>query len=472
MDVVPGLAQSWEVLDGGRKYIFHLRDDVLWSDGTPVTARDVEYAWKRVLDETTRSPVASLLYDVKGARAFHQHEVSDPDRVGVQALDAVTLVVELEAPCSYFPQLLTCDFTYPVPQHLLERGGKAWTDEANIVTNGPFKLEAWQHGKSIVLERNPEYHGRFTGNVQRVELSLLQDPVVKLERYEADGLDVLNLAHLSPPVMDRVRQRHAEEYISVPELATSYVGFNMSRPPFNDSRVRRAFALAIDRETLADVVMRGYDFPATGGFVPPGMPGHSPEISLPYDPAQARQLLGEAGYPGGHGFPIVDSLTGQGAYGMAVSEYLQAQWRENLGVEITWDAMDWAMFNDQLEREPPHMFFDTGWTADYPDPDIFLNAGPTRRWTGWRNKAYDRLVEQARGATAQGERMKLYHEADRILVEETVIMPLTYRRFHLLLKPWVRKYPTSAIKRLVFEGRHRRAALNRCKLKRSQRERH
>jgi len=443
MDVVPDVARSWEVLDGGHRYVFHLRDDVRWSDGTPVTAGDFEYAWKQVLHPATGSPNASLLYDIKGARAFHQGHVSDPDEVGVRALDDVTLVVELEGPTSYFPHLLALPATYPMPRHVVEAHGEAWTDVENIVTNGPFRLTAWQRGESMVLVRNPEYHGRFTGNVQRVELSLLLDPSAHLEMYLTDGLDIFHLCDLPAPEVDRARHRHAGEYVSVPTLGTFYVGFDVSRPPFDDPRVRRAFVLATDRETLADVAMRGYVFPATGGFVPPGMPGHSARIDLPYAPDRARQLLAEAGYWGGRGFPVIDALTAR--YRVTESEYLQAQWRENLGVEIVWEAMEWATFLDRLDEEPPHMF-GMAWMADYPDPDNFLRVSSARRLTRWRNEAYAGLVEEARRATDQGERMKLYGQADRILVEEVPIVPFAYSRCHQLVKQWVRKYPVSAIR--------------------------
>jgi oligopeptide transport system substrate-binding protein len=364
--------------------------------------------------------------------------------VGVRALDELTLVVELEGPTGYFPHLLAHHATYPVPRHVVEAHGEAWTEPGNIVTNGPFRLEAWQRGESMVLVRNPEYRGRFRGNVQRVELFFLADPSAQLEPYEADRLDVLNLVGLPPSETDRARRQHAGEYVSGPELSTTYVGFDVSRPPFDDPRVRRAFVLATDRETLADVVLSGYLFPATDGFIPPGMPGHSAGIALPYDPGQARQILAEAGYPGGRGFPVVDLLT-RGVE--SESEYLQAQWRENLGVEITWEAMEYEMFLDRLRREPPCLFR-AGWSADYPDPDNFLRVGvnDARRYTKWQNEAYDRLVEKARRVMNQRERMKLYRQADRILVEEAAIMPLSHGQLNLLVKPWVKKFPMSPMK--------------------------
>jgi oligopeptide transport system substrate-binding protein len=441
MNVVPGVARSWEVSDGGRRYLFHLRDDVRWSDGTPVTAGDFEYAWKRVLDPSTGSLNASLLYDVKRARPFHRGEAAR-EEVGVRALDKVTLMVELEGPTGYFLHLLA---SYPVPRLVVEAQGQAWTEVGNIVTNGPFRLEAWRRGESISLARNPKYHGRFGGNIERVELFFRRGgtsaDLEMLEMYKADNLDVLDLQHLPLPGRDHARQQHARDYVTAPHLATYYVGFNVSRSPFDDHRVRRAFGFATDRETLADVVLRGYVAPGTGGFIPPGMPGHSARIGLSYDPEGARKLLAEAGYPKGRGFPLVDWLLARGSE--PVAEYLQAQWRENLRVEIRRETLEYAALLNELDRDPPPMFH-TGWIADYPDPDNFLRASLVRLQTRWRNEAYDRLVEEARQVMEQEERMKLYRQADRILVEEAAIMPLNYGRLHLLVKPWLTNFLMSA----------------------------
>jgi ABC-type oligopeptide transport system substrate-binding subunit/DNA-binding SARP family transcriptional activator len=446
MSVVPEVARSWEVSEGGRKYVFHLRDDVRWSDGNPVTAGDLEYAWKRVLDPAGESLSAHLLYDIEGARAYHQGEVSDPDRIGVRALDEMTLAVELEGPTSYFLHLLTLPTTFPVPQHVVQAHGAAWTELGNIATNGPFRLAAWERGESMLLERNPTYRGRFTGNLQQVELSLSSVGSARLlQMYEEDALETIFFGDLSQADLDRARQRHAEEYVVGPWLATFYVGFDVSRPPFDDPRVRRAFTLATERETLADVAMRGYVFPATGGFVPPGTPGHSPGIGLPYDPEGARQLLAEAGYPSGLGFPAIDCLAPSSRLApVPIIECLQAQWLENLGIEITWKQIETG-FLDRLSRGTPHMWR-RWWAADYPDPDNFLRSHTWRVYTRWQNRAYDELVENARRVMDQGERMRMYQQADRILVEEAPILPLLYDRCHLLVKPWVTKFPTSPIK--------------------------
>jgi ABC-type oligopeptide transport system substrate-binding subunit/DNA-binding SARP family transcriptional activator len=441
MDVVPDVARTWEMSEGGRKYVFHLRDDVRWSDGTPVTARDFEYAWKRALDPASGSSTASFMHDLKGAGSFHRGEGSRED-VGVQALDEVTLSVELEEPAGYFLQLLTHAPYYPVPRHVVELHGETWTDLDHIVTNGPFRLETWNRGELVVLSRNPEYHGLFRGNLQQVKLFPLAEWSARLQMYDQGELDVLGIKFFPSTERESARQRYAQEYVSGPSLETYYVAFDASRPPFDDVRVRRAFVMATDREMLADGVMQGYVSPATGGFVPPGMPGHSPEIGLPYDPVRARRLLAEAGYPGGHGFPTVNAYAFRAIESR--SEYLQALWQENLEIEIAWETMEWATFLDRLGKEPPHLF-NAMWAADYPDPDNFLRVSYARTWAEWRHETYTRLVEKARRVADQEERMRLYRRADKILVEEAPILPLTYEQDHLLVKPWVSRYPTSAV---------------------------
>ncbi len=441
LDVVPDVARAWDVSEGGRRFIFHLRDDVVWSDEMPVTAGDFEYAWKRVLDPATGSPVAGFLHGLKGARAFHRGEGTKED-VGVEARDEVTLVVELESPVGHFLQLLTHAACSPVPRHVVDVHNEGWTDEGTFVANGPFRLEGWRRGESLILKRNPTYHGRFKGNLERVEICPLMDWSARLARYESDDLDVLGITYFPAAARERIRQRYAGEYVSGPRLETCYLTFDVNCPPFDDVRVRRAFALATDRRRLADVVLRGYVSPATGGLVPPGMPGHAAGIGLPYDPQRARRLLAEAGYPEGRGFPPMGVLTFRAAQSRC--DYLESQWREVLGVESRWDVLPWAAFLEKLGQDPPQTLV-LMWVADYPDPDNFLRACRAQTWTGWRNETYDQLVEEARRMTDQQERLRLYRQAGQILVEEVPILPLAYERDHLLVKPWVCHYPTSAM---------------------------
>jgi ABC-type oligopeptide transport system substrate-binding subunit len=392
-------------------------------------------------------PLASLLDDIKGARDFRQGKVSDPDTVGVKALDEVTLVVDLEGPTGYFLHLLANTIAFPVPRHVVKLHGETWTEPEHIVTCGPFKLEAWQPGKQMTLTRNPDYPGRFRGNLECVKL-LLRDlePAVSLEMYERDQLDIVDVTAFE---VDRMRQMYAGEYRRFPQLVTTYLQFDVTRAPFDDVRVRRAFALTTDREALVKAA-RPNCFPATGGFVPPGMPGHLPEMGLPCNLKRARQLLAEAGYPGGLGFPVVECVARVDQADLG--ENLQTQWRENLGVKIKWETVEWQAILARLGEQVPHLLI-MGWMADYPDPDNFLRAriDHIQYQSGWRNERYDRLVRQAQRSLDQGERIKLYGEAEQILVDESPIMPVFHTSVRLLVKPWVASYPTTGLKEWFFK---------------------
>lgn len=452
LDVVPDVAHSWDVLEAGRKYVFHLRDDVFWTDGTRVTAGDFEYAWKRVLDPATGSPAASVLYDVEGAEAYNQGELSDADSVGVYTPDDATLVVELVRPTHYFPYLLDHSVAYPVPRHVVQTSGNVWASVelrslGELVTNGPFRVERWDDAH-MAFVRNHDYHGEVMGNVERVEVVLRGDPQRRLGRYAAGEVDIIFLWGLAPGDVDRARQLFASDYVSGPLLHTSLIALNVRRPPLDDRRVRQALAMGFDRRELADSILRGLEMPASGGFVPPGVVGHSLGIGLMHNVDRAQLLLREAGYPGGSGFPDISLLVPAEAM-VPESQYLQASWRENLGIEIGLDIRDFRAYVRRLSEHPPGYI--SGWSADYPDPDNFLRLGVQAQAGGWRDSAFERLVEEARRLEYHKERMDLYSLADRILVRDAAIVPLTYGQLHMLVKPRVRKFPMSAITRWFWK---------------------
>ena len=440
MEILPDAARSWEMFDGGRRYVFRLHKGVRWSDGTALTAQDFEYAWKRVLDRRIGSPSASMLFIVKGATAYHQGDGATPDQLGVRALDDETLEIELESPAGYFLHLLTYCATFAVPQHVVEAHGAAWTKLENIVTNGPFRLESREPGKTMTLSRNPAYHGRFEGNVERVELDLTVPWVegARLEKYDVDGLD-LGAAYDLPPVSRQIAlQRHAEEYAMSPMFWTDFIGFDVRRPPFDDVRVRRAFVLATNREELANIERQGEVLPAIGGYVPPGMPGHSPGIGLPYDPDEARRLLVDAGYSASTGRRLPTIRAHMGSLSPEEREHLRVRWRDNLGAEITW-------LKAPEPEQPAHMFV-SAYLADFPDAHDFLGTDFLYRKTGWRDETYTRLVTEAACLLDQAERVALYARADRRLIEEASIMPLFYGQCRELVKPWVKRFPVSRLK--------------------------
>jgi ABC-type oligopeptide transport system substrate-binding subunit/DNA-binding SARP family transcriptional activator len=432
LDVIPDVARTWEVSVDGRTYTFHIRRDARWSDGQPVTAAEYDHALRRILGPETASPWPDLLDCVRGGRAYHKGTGEWKD-VGISTLDEATLQIELAEPVSYFLHVMS--MVYPAPRHVVERHGNGWARPDRLVSNGPFRLVSWDAPQSMLLERNPSYHGPFHGNVARVELCLLPDWRDRLARYEAGALDVFSIDLLPSAEIDRIRQHYANEHIRTPELTTVYAFFDVTCHPVDDPRVRRALALAIDREALAHQWLGGLYAPATGGLVPPGMPGHVKE-GLPYDPERARRLLAEAGYPDGRGFPELRAVATP--LGTAQSVSLQRQWLDSLGIHVHWETIA----RGAQPQQSPHIGV-LGWQADYPDPHNFLALSSALRHTGWYDKDYEDLIARAVRALDQTERLRLYAHAERILAQEVPLVPLHYGRTHLLVKPWVRSYPTS-----------------------------
>jgi len=437
MNVVPEVASEWEILDGGRTYVFRLRDDARWSNGDSVTAADFEFAWKRVLDPATGSPNAGHLYVIKGAQVYHRGETRDPASVGVHARDDATLIVELESPISHFPHMIAYHAAYAVPRQVVTAHGASWTELGNIVTSGPFRLESWECGQRMTFARNRDYCGKFAGNVERVEVALTSEEAERLRMYEAGEIDVLPLVAMHGGAITGAQQKYIGEYLMAPELSTYYIGFNTRQPPFDDPRVRQAFAHAVDQKTLVNVTQMGVHLPAAGGIIPAGMVGHSAEIAFQHDPHRARRLLAEAGYPDGRGFPAVRALAVES--NVSAPKYLHSQWEKILGVDVTWEKYNVVEFYRHVNGGEMHMYND-GWMADYPDPDSFLRVAPFLRQTRWQNETYTRLVEEARRVTDQEERMRLYRQADAVLVGEAAVVPLSYGRRHLLVKPWVKNF--------------------------------
>jgi ABC-type oligopeptide transport system substrate-binding subunit len=442
MDVLPDVAHRWDILEDGRRYIFHLREGEHWSDGTPVTAEDFVYAWQRVLNPATQSLTAELLYDIKGARAFHQGETSDTESLGIRANGPYTLEVELEEPAGYFLQLMAHTVSFPIPLHVVERLGEGWTEVDHIICNGPFLIKNWQRDKSMTLVRNPNFCGRFSGNLQLVEIYIhpYSEWEIQSAMYEADDLDIMEITYFPPEEMNRLRRQHSGDYISAPYLSVFFLEFNTVRAPFDDPRIRRAFIMAADKQARGTAASGGAVIPAMGGLIPPGMPGHSPAIGLPYDPVGAQELMAQAGYPGGSGFPLVEIIIFPEAENQMEGKRLS--WREALGVEIAYKKIPLIDIPERAKSEPFHMALQ-GWGADYPDPDNFLRVGFRKEMSGWDGVAFDGLVAKARRMLDQTQRLKLYQEADRILIEEAVVVPLIYDMTHLLVKPWVKRFPIS-----------------------------
>jgi ABC-type oligopeptide transport system substrate-binding subunit/predicted Ser/Thr protein kinase len=441
-ELVPDVAHSWEVLDGGTRYLFHLRDDAIWSDGEPVTAGDFEYSWKRTLNPDLDRNLANLLYDIEGARAYHLGDTEDADSVGVRALGSHTLEVVLEGPRSYFLLILGQSVTRPIPKWVVERHGLQWTDPEKIVTNGPFTIQEWSSESSVILERNPNHHGHFTGNLTEFHIKI--SPRMSFsDLYESDQIDVLNFGALPPDQINRLIQLHPDEYISIPAASTLYMAFDVRRPPFDDHLVRQAMIMALDYKSIVGRAAKGTNIPGGGGLTPPGIPGHVSDVGLTYDPRMARQKLGEAGYPAGEGFPSVTAVSSQ-RRDRNYFDFFVDEWKRVLGIDIAYETLSFNDYLDRLATELPHMWM-AGWAADYPDPDCFLRVANWYELGGWRNQEYEALIQDVLGMTHQAQRLAMYRQAERIITQEVPVVALSYGRAHWLTKPWVSAFPVSVI---------------------------
>lgn len=436
-NVLPHVARSWEVLDRGTRYLIHLRDDVRWTDGTSVTSGDFEWAWKRNLAPGTASPTAPLLDPVAGARDYREGRSVDPNTIGVRAIDALTLEVLLSSPVAYFPYLLAQPVTFPLHRASLERYGTEWWKPEHIVSNGPFRLLELDLGKGAVFERNPGYFGEFRGNVERVELFNRHDETRVLREFLEGKTDVAVFAAAQREPLAGLNAVPPSERTHLSMIRTVFMLLSPLHPPLDDLRVRRALIQALDRSRFSETAWGPQTPPARGGLVPPGLPGHSPELGPGYDLEAARRLLAEAGYPKGKGFPRLGGTVAPVFHMYA--EELARQWREGLGVELSYRVFGPGQEPAGIDAH----FLMWGWVADYPDPDNFLRqsiAYSLLCGSGWRDERYDELVAEAARTPDRKRRMAMYREADRIWVQEqALVVPLLYDSDWIgLFKPWVK----------------------------------
>ena len=429
----PVIAQSWEFQDGGKKIVFRLRNDVEWSDGKKVRAQDFEYSWKRLLNPKTASQYAYILFDVANAQDYNEGKVKDASSVGVQAQDDQTLIVTLRHPASYFLALTTFEVTYPQRQDVIEKFDTRWTEPGNIVTNGPFRLQTWRHENQIELSANPTFF-RGKPSLEKVTMYMVNEKTTAVTMFEQGNLDFID-DHSIPP-LDKPRLSKMPGYKLVPQLRGEYYAFAVDRKPFDNPKVRKAFAMAIDRDVLPKI-LQGGQTPATS-WVPPGMLAHNPEIGLKFNPAEAQRLLKEAGYADGKGLPPIVLGYNTDEEKKLVAEAIQSMWQKHLGVVVKIENQEWKVFLKKLQTDP-FPVFRSGWGADYPDPDNFMklftsNSGNNH--SRWKNSRYDQLLEQAARELDAKKRSQLYDEAQKILTEvDAAIVPLYWKAEATMLNP-------------------------------------
>ncbi|MEE9203285.1 MAG: peptide ABC transporter substrate-binding protein [Dehalococcoidia bacterium] len=432
LNIVPDIAERWQV--EGTTYTFFLRRGVRFHSGREVTAADFKYSWERAASPELKSLTAeTYLGDIVGLQevlAGQSTEIS-----GVQVVDNYTLRVTIDAPKAYFLAKLTYPVAFVVDRENVALGPDWWRQP---IGTGPFRLKEWQPDQLLALEANTDYH--LSPPLVRYVLFRLWGgiPLVLYETGEIDATYVgaANIGRVSDPANPLSRELNI-----FPQLNVTYMGFNHTRPPFDDPQVRRAFIMAIDTEKLARVVLKDMVLPA-GGYLPPGMPGYNPSLTTwPFDPARARELLAASKYGGAEGLPVITLTTsGEGGPASLLTSAILQELRANLGVESRIRQLASEVYFYRLDEEKDDLF-DYGWIADYPDPQNFLDVlfhGDSQYNDGeYQNPELDALLVQARVEPDPQERLRLYQEIEQRLVNDAVAIPLWFGRNYMLVKPYV-----------------------------------
>ena len=450
----------------GVTYTFRLRDNLKWSDGQPLTARDFEYSVKRFLDPRLAAEYASFYYDIKGAEEFNTSKATDEatlarlrDGVGVKAADDRTLAFTLNAPRPTFLQLTALWPIFPVRQDVIDRFGDRWTEAGNLIGNGPFTLQEWVHQSHLVLAPNPNWWGPEKPSVEKLTFRIITDRIQLYNAYLAGELD---FAFIPPEQTDAVRNDPtlSTENVIHTELTTFAWQFNNQRAPFNNKLVRQAFSMAVDRDALVQAVFRGVGQPAYS-WIPPGMPDHDANLGLEYklNPTRARELLAQAGFPDGRGLPKVTFTFAQTGTNPLVAQFAQQQFTQSLGIDIDLDAVEPRVFQQRIGENDIQLSL-LGWGADYPDPDNWLPElwGCKQRdaaskcivYAGnnhnlYDNPEFDRLMAQAARELDNVRRLETYAQAQRLLVSDAPVIFTYYRARNLLIKPYVRGFTRTGL---------------------------
>lgn len=454
----PGAAARWEHSPDFVTWTFHLQPDGRWSDGRALTADDFAYAYERILTPALAADYASMLYPLQNAEEFNQGKTADFSKVGVRVLDDHTLQFTLKGPTPYLPSMLKHYTWFPVPRHAIERAGKMtdrdtrWTRPGNLVGNGPFRLKEWRFTHSITVERNPHYWD--AGFVKLNEITFIPIPNAGTEdRAFNDGQ--IHVTQTIP--LDKVplyRTTRKDEYHEDPLLSVYFYRCNVTRKPFDDRRVRKALALAIDRDSLINNVLRAGQKPALG-FTPPGCgEGYATPEVLRFDPAEARRLLAEAGYPDGRGFPKFDILINTMESHRTIAEALMAMWKQHLNLPVTVLNQDWSVYL-KSQRELDFGVCRAGWVGDYLDPFTFLGiwrTGDGNNNTGWSNPRYDDLLTKSGLEGDPVKRMAMLREAEELLLDEVPILPIYWYVHAYLLKPEVRGWRPSLLEHRCYKA--------------------
>lgn len=446
-DTVPGVAARWEISPDGLVYTFFLRPDAKWSNGDPVTAQDFLASFRRILTPSLAAEYAYKLYVVAGAEDFSRGKLTDFTQVGFSAPDPLTLRFKLHSPAPFLMEALKHYSWFPVHLPTLAkfgdptRRGSAWTRPENLVGNGPFILKEWRANQRITVTRSPTYWDRTAVKLETINFFPTESIDTEERMFRTGQLDRTN--ELPNTKIDTYKRDFAASYRQDPYYGVYFFRVNVTRPPLNDPRVRRALALALDRESLVKNVTRGGQTPAYN-FCPPS-PQFTSQARIAGDLAEARRLLAEAGFPAGRGFPKVSLLYNTSENHRAIAEAVQQMWRRQLGVEIVLTNQEWKVYLDSQDT----LSYDlarAGWIADYTDPNTFMDMwtkGGGNNDTGWSHPGYEDLLQRSCAATNDADRFALYQQMEKILAEELPIIPVYFYTRVFAVNPKLRYVPNA-----------------------------
>lgn len=444
------LATEWEVGDDGKTYVFHMRKDARWTDGSPVTAHDIVWAVRRNVNPKTNCPYAGMLYVLKNGKAIHQSKISETDEIGVEALDDYTVKFTLEHAAAYFPSIAGIWVYRPLPGKIIEKFGEKWTGAENIVTNGSYRLALWKKGIVMALRKNPNYYDAAKVSIPEVRYYVIPDNSLGLMMYENNDLDIMGSSYLRLPLMglrnivrDPVLGR---EYSMEPQFCNYAYGFNTLRPPVDNVLVRKAIIAAVDREFIIELITQGGEEPARTFTRPPvfGSVPSSENIGIQFNPVQAQKWLAEAGYPEGKGFPKITLLFNSSETHLKIARAMKASLKHYLDIDIDIRSTHWDEFMNTIgdKDRRPHLFR-FGWCGDYPDANNWLkelfHPADSDNYIGWDNKEFAEFVDNALRVTDQAQRKEFYFKAERLLCEEeAAVVPIFFETAHCLVKPRVK----------------------------------
>jgi len=438
----PGHATHWEVHENGRRYTFHLRKNARWSDGKKLTSADFLYSWERALNPKTKSRNAEQYWVIQGAKAYNKGDSTDFSTVGVKALDEYRLSIVLASPVPYFLDLMTYVIFSPVPRHAIEKFGNRWTRPEHFVGNGAFKLTEFKHRDRVAMKKNDSYWGASEVWLDQVIGYMTESEKNAFDWYER-GKVMWTPGVVPAEKVKELKKSNRPDYRIDPILCIYYYVINTEKPPLNNPLVRRAINMAIDKGRIARQVLGQGQKPALH-LVPPMFSElrqfHSP-LGASFDPAQARQLLKEAGYgPGLKPLPDVTVVYNTMEGHRLIAEFVQRSLRTNLNINVKINNMEWRSLLPKLQKGDFEIGR-SGWCADFPDPQDFLqvfHSSSENNYSQYKNPKYDDVIDKLRLTSNQKRRNELSYQAESIINAEVPVLPLYFYTRGQMLRTYVR----------------------------------